>query len=55
MSSRVLVVWLLEGNLLEHGVCKHVDARVAFDEFFEFLELRTECLRMLLDMVDLLP
>jgi hypothetical protein len=31
VAGRVLVIWLLDWDFLEHGISQHVDASVAFN------------------------
>jgi hypothetical protein len=31
VTGRIMVVWLLDRNLLEHGICEHEDASVVFN------------------------
>nr|POE59281.1 hypothetical protein CFP56_24550 [Quercus suber] len=53
VAGGVLVVGVLDGHLVEHGVEVHVDARVVLDELLEVLEHRRELFGVLLGILDL--
>lgn len=54
LAGRILVIWLLVGNLVEHGVEPHVDSGVVLNEGLEIPQYWSQLLGVLCGIVDVM-
>ena len=50
MACGGVSIWLLLGNLLEHGLKEHIDARIFLNQFRKFFKYFMQLLRVSLDV-----